>query len=107
MNNLQLKLGQRIQEIRRNRGITQEKLAETLGMDVTSLSKIEIGKNYPKPETLEKISEALGVEPEVLFMFKEMTSEEDYINGIVKNLNFLKDSKEKLEILYELSKRLI
>ena len=47
MNNLKIKLGQRIKSLRKNLNITQETLAELINMDITSLSKIETGRNYP------------------------------------------------------------
>ena len=56
MNNLKIKLGQRIKSLRKNLNITQETLAELINMDITSLSKIETGRNYPQPETIEKIA---------------------------------------------------
>ena len=59
MNNLKIKLGQRIKSLRKNLNITQETLAELINMDITSLSKIETGRNYPQPETIEKIANAV------------------------------------------------
>ena len=40
-------LGKKIQTYRKLRQITQEKLAETIGIETISLSKIETGRNYP------------------------------------------------------------
>ena len=107
MTNLKTLLGQRIHDIRKSQNITQEKLAEILNMDVTSLSKIEIGKNYPKPETLEKLATALGVEVGTFFEFKKLSSEKDYLDGISQNLKIIKGNREKLKLIYELSKSLI
>ena len=67
MNNLKIKLGQRIKSLRKNSNITQETLAELINMDITSLSKIETGRNYPQPETIEKIANALNVDIAQLF----------------------------------------
>ncbi len=47
MENLKIKLGKRIKDLRKAKNITQEKLAEMINMDITSLSKIETGRNYP------------------------------------------------------------
>ena len=62
MTNLKIKLGKRIQSLRKSQGITQENFSEILGLDISSLSKIETGRNYPSPENLEKIAAALNVE---------------------------------------------
>lgn len=69
MGNIKNLLGKRIKEIRKNRGFTQEKLAELAGIEIPSLSNIENGKNYPNNETLEKLSDALSVRPYELYMF--------------------------------------
>ena len=45
-------IGKRIQTRRQERNITQEKLAEQVGISVVYLSKIENGRVYPTLETL-------------------------------------------------------
>ena len=52
-------LGKRIKEIRLARNLTQEQLAEIIDIGAASLSKIEIGMNYPTDDNLEKIAKAL------------------------------------------------
>ena len=89
MNNLKIKLGQRIKSLRKNLNITQETLAELINMDITSLSKIETGRNYPQPETIEKIANALNVDISQLFSFQELNTKEDYISAIHKNLSLI------------------
>lgn len=104
---LKKNLGKRIQELRKNQGITQEKLAEQISIDITSLSKIETGRNYPQPETLEKIALALSVDIEDLFKFKNNLTKEDYIKLIYKNIELLKNNEEKLKFLYIVSSSLV
>ena len=62
-------LGLRIKEFRKFRKMTQEQLAELIGIEPHNVSKIEIGKNYPTPENLAKIALALNIEIHELFMF--------------------------------------
>lgn len=107
METLKTKLGQRIKYLRKSKNITQEKLAEITNMDITSLSKIETGKNYPQPETVEKIANALNVEISQIFSFKKILSKDDYINAIKKNIEFIAENEEKLQILYKFSELLI
>ena len=47
-------IGKRIQTRRQERNITQEKLAEQVGISVVYLSKIENGRVYPTLETLSR-----------------------------------------------------
>jgi len=107
MSNLKLKLGKKIQRVRKSKNITQEQLAEKINMDITSLSKIETGRNYPQPETLEKISEALDVDINNLFIFSENFSSEEYFSAICKNLNLIKDNNEKLKFIYDILSLLV
>ena len=50
-------LGENIQTIRKHRGMKQQELADKIGINMQSLSKIERGVNYPTFDTLEKIME--------------------------------------------------
>ncbi|MBO4704114.1 MAG: helix-turn-helix transcriptional regulator [Spirochaetaceae bacterium] len=52
---------QRIKEIRKQKGITQEQLAEKLGMTQSAVSAIESSSNSITIETINKVSAALGV----------------------------------------------
>ena len=50
-------LGKRIQNIRKSKGLTQEKLAELINIEPPSLSYLETGKYAPSIDTLQKLSE--------------------------------------------------
>ncbi len=55
-------IGSRIQKVRKQRGITQESLAEKAGVPYPTLIKIENGQvKNPTIKTVKKIAEALGV----------------------------------------------
>lgn len=107
MNNLKIRLGRRIKDLRKSKNITQEKLAEIISMDITSLSKIETGRNYPQPETVEKLANALNVSIDKLFLFKDDFSKEEYLNEINNNIKFISNDINKLKILYSVSSSLI
>lgn len=105
--NLKNQLGKRIQDLRKAQNYTQERLAEKVNIDITSLSKIETGRNYPQPETLEKIANALGIEISQLFVFSENLSKSGYIDAINRNIDFIKSDDEKLKLLYKISCALV
>ncbi len=107
MDNLKIRLGRRIKDLRKSKNITQEKLAEVINMDITSLSKIETGRNYPQPETVEKLANALNVSIDKLFLFKDDFSKEEYLNEINNNIKFISNDINKLKILYSVSSSLI
>ena len=82
MSTLKEKLGKRIQEIRKSKKLTQEKLAEMIGLDTPNLSNIERGKRFVTAETLEKIINALGVSEKNLFDLEHIKSREELIVSI-------------------------
>ena len=79
-------LGKRIKELRKKKGLTQEKLAELAKIETPSLSNIENGKNYPNHETLDKISSALNVSPYELFVFEYYNKPNDLIDEMVQSM---------------------
>ncbi len=56
-----LKIGMRLRELRKRKGLTITELARRGEMKRPNLSRIEHGKHRPSLETLERLSEALGV----------------------------------------------
>ena len=52
---------------RKQAGITQEKLAEAVGMNTSYIGALEACGRFPSPETIDKIASALGIRPAVLF----------------------------------------
>jgi transcriptional regulator with XRE-family HTH domain len=57
------RLGERVREQRRSRGLTQEALAESLDLSVAYVSLIERGGRNPPYTTVVAIARALGVAP--------------------------------------------
>jgi len=62
-------LGQRIKELRRGRGLSQEQLAEKMGITPNYLSSIERGQENPTLDLLTTLAEALKVELVALFNY--------------------------------------
>lgn len=86
MRNIKELLGKRIKELRKRRGLTQEKLSELAGIETPSLSNIENGKNYPNYETLDKISSALNVRPFELYLFEYYIPKEELIAEMLRSM---------------------
>jgi transcriptional regulator with XRE-family HTH domain len=68
---LKTDFGKRLRQIRREKKLTQEQLAEAVGISVVALSNIERGVNGPEFETLEKLIETLQVPAHELFLFPQ------------------------------------
>lgn len=54
-------IGERINRARKDRGLTQEKLAEMMGVSSQAVSKWENDQSYPDITTLPKLGEILGM----------------------------------------------
>ena len=68
--NIRLKLGNRIKELRKGCGYTQDRLSEVANIDYKYIQRIE-GKNPPalKIDTIERLARALKVKPAELLKF--------------------------------------
>jgi len=58
---VQQKLGKKIQGLRKDNKLTQEKLAEMTGLDRTYISDIERGVRNPSLKSLQKLAGALKI----------------------------------------------
>lgn len=85
-------LGKRIQEIRKSKKLTQEKLAEYIGIETSSISNIENGRYFPTAENLDKIMQILEISPIELFA-TEYNNEHSYL---IEELNHAMNTNEKL-----------
>ena len=52
---------EKIQELRKSRGLTQEELAEALFVSRTAISKWESGRGYPSIDSLKEISSYFSI----------------------------------------------
>ena len=56
-----MEFSEKLQELRRNKGLTQEELAEILYISRTAVSKWESGRGYPNIDSLKEISKFFEV----------------------------------------------
>jgi len=59
-------MGQRIVELRKQKGLTQDALSEMVSVTSQMISYAELGKKAIRPENLYKLSKALGVSSDYL-----------------------------------------
>ncbi|MBQ9746901.1 MAG: helix-turn-helix domain-containing protein [Clostridia bacterium] len=71
-----INLGNKIRELRKKKGITQEQLASALNLSVQAISKCETGAGYPDVATLPVIASYFGVSLDVLFDYDANNIEE-------------------------------
>jgi transcriptional regulator with XRE-family HTH domain len=71
MADIKVKFGKRLRKFRRNKDVTQEQLAELIGVSADFISQIERGLRSPSFENLQKLSEVLEVPLSEFFQFPE------------------------------------
>lgn len=67
-NELQIKFGQRVRELRKERGWSQEEFADRCELDRTYISGIERGVRNPTLLSINRISECFGISINFLFL---------------------------------------
>ena len=88
----QIKVGSFLKDLRKEKGITQEQLAEELGVSGRTISRWETGKNMPDISLLVEIAEFFDVSiPEI-------------IKGERKSENMKEETKEVVETMSDYAK---
>ena len=65
---------EKLQELRKNRGLTQEELAQALYVSRTAISKWESGRGYPSIDSLKEISKFFSVSIDDLLSGEKLLS---------------------------------
>ena len=67
MANVKEILAQNLKKHRKRLGITQPELAERAGLSINYLGMIEVARNFPTADVLERLAAALGIKSNELF----------------------------------------
>lgn len=68
-------IGEKVKTARREKGISQKKLAALIGLSELTVIRLEKGQREPRPSELEKIAEVLGVPVATLYDAVPMKSD--------------------------------
>ena len=98
----QEKMGKFISELRKEKNLTQEQLAEKMGVTDKSISRWENGKTMPDLSMITILAEELNVEVSELLNGRKMTKEEleklrNTINNVIEYSNKEKKNKKAKE----------
>lgn len=86
---LKAKIGQKLKYLRTSADLSQEKLAEYLGVHIQAIGKVETGKIFISEKVLERACKYFNVKPKYFFDFEEnklRLSDEERINDITEKL---------------------
>ena len=96
--------GKKLQQIRKSKGLTQEKLAELAGVHEKHISKLELGTYKPSFDTLNKVLKALDLKIDDVGLNLEKVSVNDN-PFYIKSVQILNNATEQeLEFYYSLIK---
>jgi len=88
-------IGQKIRALRKSKGLTQEQLAERLGIDFKHLSKIELGKHMPTYYVLKKLADVLDFN---IYKIEPVSNKKDTVDKLLfKSLQILYSANTKKE----------
>lgn len=93
-------IGKRISHIRKERGYTQEQLAESAGISIQFISDIENNKKNMTVNTLKKIADTLNITTDYIIYGREEPNEDTAISHMLNKLS--KKNKKKAEKLLEI-----
>lgn len=99
MNDIKKLFGKRLKEIRKSKKMTQEHLAELVGLDPQNISNIENGKYKPSDENLLKITDALNVRPCELYMFEHFQDTKKLLNEMISGM---KKNDDLTRLMYKI-----
>lgn len=87
-------MGKRIADRRKTMGITQEKLAEQMGVSIQMISNMERGRKAVRPENLASLCKALNTSADYILTGEFFSKETDKICNKINKL-----SEENTKIL--------
>ena len=105
-----LKIGHKIKKLRELKNLTQEHMANSIGISQGAYSRMELGETEITYSRLEKISEQLGMKPQEVIAFNESVvfnvMNNQTGNGRVINNNQISEAdknlyEQQIEILKE------
>lgn len=102
--NIKKEFGEKIKRIRKKRKLTQEQLAEMIDITPRNLSGIEVGANFVKAETLEKLLAALNITTEELFANDNLKEASVLTDEIINYVKSIQKDRLKLERVYKIVK---
>lgn len=96
--------GQRIRELRDEHNLTQENLAEMIGVEYQTINRIENGVYFTNYNNLEKMAKIFNVSVKELFNYPHIKQKSELI---VEINEFLVNSDQKdVEFMYKIARAL-
>lgn len=105
MDDIYLDFGKRFKELREAHKLTQEQLAEYIGVEARQISRIETGKCFTTLDNLQKISRLYNIEVRDMFSFAHFKNKDYLIKLITEMLNSA--SEDDCRMIFKITKELL
>ena len=103
---MKLYISENIKKLRQSKGMTQEELADRLGVSFQSVSRWENGVSYPDIELIPEIACFFEVSTDVLMGIEKATVEQNLASDLKKiRMDEFNSKEEKLEYLREMHRK--
>jgi len=88
-------LGERLQQIMKQKGVTPTELSERTGIALAHISQLRHGKRNPSRKTLERLSQGLGVSVDEILSSKPPIQSKEYPTDFDKEILLFKEDVRK------------
>lgn len=92
---MDMKIGEKIIVLRKAKKLTQEQLADLLGVSAPAVSKWETDSSYPDITMLCPLARALGTDVDTLLSYEETLSEEKHGQYMTEIIETIREGREK------------
>jgi len=104
--NIKRAVGKRIKAVRQQNVLTQDQLAEQVGLSSKYISGIERGVENPTMDILIRMAKVLGIEPYDLFLFGESEDSEKALRKGIKRM-LREADREKLQLYFDVMRMVL
>ena len=91
--------GKRVRELRKEKNLTQEQLAELIGIDPRNIIKIENAQTFPRIQTLEKLLQVFEISPNEIFNSEHLNDTKILLARII---NKLENNDDLVRFVYKI-----
>ena len=99
-------VGKRIKTVRQRNGLTQDQLAEQVGLSPKYISGIERGVENPTMDILHRVAKGLRVEPYDLFLFGESEENEKTLRKGIDTMLREADG-QKIRLYFDVMRKIL
>lgn len=89
-------LGEKIRKLRKEKGLTQEQLAELVGVEPRHISRVEGGYSSPSVERLAVMANVLEVPIKELFNFMQLSDSEIRLRELETSIKGMSEEYQKI-----------